>query len=120
MSLELTLSSIIFFVLAFGIAGVFIATKFLGPRNPNHKIKNLVYESGITNPVGSPDAPFSVKFYIVAILFVIFDVEIAFMLPWAVNVRELGYFGIFEMFLFITLLFAGLIYIYLKKALKWH
>lgn len=63
---------------------------------------------------------FSVKFYLVAILFVLFDVEIIFMFPWAVNVRELGFFGLFEMFTFMLLLLGGLIYIYKIKALKWQ
>jgi len=120
MNLEITLASVIFFVLTFGIAGIFLATKFLGPNDNSNKTKNLVYESGITNPIGGVDTPFSVKFYLVAILFVILDIEITFMLPWSINVRDLGFYGLIEMFLFVGLLFIGLIYIYLKKALSWH
>jgi NADH-quinone oxidoreductase subunit A len=119
MSTELVFASVLFVLIGITIIGVFLLTKYLGPQNTNNKNKNLVYESGITNPVGGTKIKFSVKFYLVAILFVIFDVEIIFMFPWAVNVVELSYLGLFEMFTFMALLFAGLIYIYKKKALLW-
>jgi NADH-quinone oxidoreductase subunit A len=112
-------ASTLFVTIAIALGVVFILTKFLGPNETDNKEKNTIYESGITNPVGSTKIFFSVKFYLVAILFVIFDVEVLFMLPWAVNVRELGMFGLIEMFTFIGLLFAGLIYLYRKGALKW-
>lgn len=120
MSLELTLASIIIFILSLAIPILFLATKKLGPSNMHNSTKNLPYESGITNPYGGSDGRFSVKFYLVAIMFVIFDVEIIFMFPWAVNLRELGMFGIVEMFSFMFLLLSGLIYIYWKKALTWQ
>lgn len=120
MSLELTLASTIIFVLALLIPIIFLATKKLGPSNNTNITKNLPYESGITNPYGSSDGRFSVKFYLVAIMFVLFDVEIMFLFPWAVNLRELGMFGIGEMFSFMFLLLVGLIYIYWKKALTWQ
>ena len=120
MSLELILASVIVFALAAIIPVVFLATRKLGPQSVGNRAKNLTYESGITKPVGGSDGRFSVKFYLVAILFVIFDVEILFMLPWAVNLRELGLFGLLEMFTFMGLLLAGLIYIYWKKALTWQ
>ncbi len=120
MSSELMLSGIILFVLAVGIPIAFLATKSLGPKNPNVKNKNLTYESGVTAPVGKIGSRHNVRFYLVAIIFIIFDVEIIFLFPWAVNVRELGSFGLMEMFLFVSLLFAGLVYVYMKKALKWQ
>jgi len=119
-SLELTLAFSIVSVLVLIIPTLFIMSKKLGPSEKNLKAKNMPYESGITNPIGSSNGRFSVKFYLVAILFVIFDVEIIFMFPWAVNVRELGFFGLFEMFAFMGLLIAGLLYIYRIGALKWQ
>ena len=119
MSTELVFASVLFVFIGIAIIGVFLLTKYLGPNNTSNTNKNLVYESGITNPVGGTKIKFSVKFYLVAILFVIFDVEIILLFPWAVNVVELSYFGLFEMFTFMALLFAGLIYIYKKKALLW-
>jgi len=119
-SLELILASSIIFALVILIPMLFLSTKKLGPQNSGGRAKNLSYESGVTTSVGNTDNRFSVKFYLVAILFVLFDVEIIFMFPWAVNVRELGFFGLFEMFTFMGLLLAGLIYIYKIKALKWQ
>lgn len=119
MSNELLLSSTIFVVIGLILITVFLLTKYIGPQNKNDKAKNTVYESGVSNPVGGTNLRFSVKFYLVAILFVIFDVEIIFMFPWAVNLRTLGFFGLAEMFMFMGLLLAGLVYIYKKKALSW-
>jgi len=119
MSNELLLSATIFVVIGVVIVSVFLLSKFVGPQNKEDKAKNTVYESGVTNPVGGTKLRFSIKFYLVAILFVLFDVEIIFMFPWAVNLRELGLLGLSEMFMFMGLLFAGLIYIYKKKALSW-
>ena len=120
MSTELILASVIFVAIGFILVAVFVLTRFIGPKNENSEMKNTVYESGVTNPIGTTNIRFSVKFYLVAISFLLFDVEIIFMFPWAVNVRELGYFGLFEMFTFVTLLLLGLIYIYRIKALKWQ
>jgi len=119
-SLELTLASSIIFAMVVIIPTLFVLSNKLGPNSKENKQKNLSYESGITNPIGGCDSRFSVKFYLVAILFVLFDVEILFMFPWAVNVRELGYFGLAEMFTFMGLLVAGLVYVYRIGALKWH
>jgi NADH-quinone oxidoreductase subunit A len=119
MSAELILASVIFVSIGLILVGVFMLTKYIGPKNENSKMKNSVYESGVTNPIGNTNIRFSVKFYLVAISFLLFDVEIVFMFPWAVNVLELGYLGLFKMFIFMGLLFAGLIYLYKKKALLW-
>jgi len=119
MSIHLILSSVIFVSIALILVGVFLLTKYLGPNNTKDKLKNMVYESGVSNPIGNTNIRFSIKFYLVAIGFLLFDVEIIFMFPWAVNILELGYAGIVKMFIFIGLLFAGLIYMYKKKALSW-
>jgi NADH-quinone oxidoreductase subunit A len=119
MSTELILASVIFVAIGFILVAVFVLTRFIGPKNENSQIKNSVYESGVTNPIGTTNIRFSVKFYLVAISFLLFDVEIIFMFPWAINILELGYYGLFKMFIFMGLLFAGLIYLYKKKALSW-
>lgn len=120
MTLELMLASSIVALLVVLLPTLFLLSKKLGPSNTQNKAKNSVYESGISAPVGNSESRFSAKFYVVAILFVLFDVEIIFMFPWAVNVRELSLLGLFEMFTFIGLLLLGLVYIYRIKALSWQ
>ena len=105
MSAELILASVIFVSIGLILISVFILTKYIGPKNVNSEIKNSVYESGVTTPIGTTNIRFSVKFYLVAISFLLFDVEIVFMFPWAVNVLELGYLGLFKMFVFMGLTF---------------
>ncbi|WP_343531014.1 NADH-quinone oxidoreductase subunit A [Pedobacter sp.] len=94
------------------------ATHLLGPkRKTNDKL--TTFESGI-KVIGNARQPFSIKYFLVAILFVLFDVEVIFMYPWAVNFRELGWNGVIEMFIFMGTLLLGFIYILKKKALDWH
>jgi NADH-quinone oxidoreductase subunit A len=93
-------------------------THLLGPKR-NTKIKNEAFECGIES-VGNARTPFSIKYFLVAILFVLFDVEVIFMYPWAVNFKELGVFGLWEMFAFMGLMIVGLIYIIKKGALNWE
>ncbi|MCL4131931.1 UNVERIFIED_CONTAM: hypothetical protein GTU68_060329 [Idotea baltica] len=91
-------------------------SKLLGPFRPN-KIKSSAYESGM-DPVGTAHERFSVKFYLVAMLFILFDIEVVFMYPWAVQYRQL-LDGIIEMLVFVVILFVGYIYVYKKEGLKW-
>ncbi len=91
--------------------------RFLGPNRPN-KEKLSTYESGMP-PTRSARERFSVKYYMVAVLFILFDIEVIFLYPWAVNFRVLGMFGYIEMILFILILFVGYIYILKKGALQW-
>jgi len=97
-------------------------SQILGPLRANKK-KNSVYESGM-DPVGSAHERFSVKFYLVAMLFILFDIEVVFMYPWAVQFRQLmtayGWFPLIEMLIFMAILFVGYIYIYKKGGLKWN
>ncbi|NPA74098.1 MAG: NADH-quinone oxidoreductase subunit A [Epsilonproteobacteria bacterium] len=120
MSQELLLSGSIILLISLLIPILFLLTKNLGPRNSDVKNKNITYESGVTYHIGDISNRHNIRYYLVAIIFVIFDVEIIFLFPWAVNVRELGGFGIVEMFLFIFLLLAGLAYVYMKRAIKWQ
>lgn len=91
--------------------------EWLGPRNPNDE-KLSTYESGM-QPIRSARERFSVKYYMVAVLFILFDIEVIFLYPWAVNFRELGVFGYVEMVLFIAILLIGYLYILKKGALQW-
>lgn len=95
-----------------------VATHFLGPkRKTNDKL--TTFEAGVKS-VGNARQPFSIKYFLVAILFVLFDIEVIFMYPWAVNFRELGWDGVIEMFIFMATLLLGFIYIIKKKALDWN
>lgn len=89
----------------------------LGARRPT-RVKQEPYESGMV-PLGDTRARFSVKFYIVAILFILFDIETIFLIPWAVSFRRLGLFGFVEGLIFILVLGVGLIYVWKKGALEW-
>ncbi len=102
--------------LGFGVVNIIVA-EYIGPRRPN-KEKNSTYESGI-EPIKSARERFSVKFYMVAMIFILFDIEVVFMYPWAVQFKTLGSVGYIAMVLFMVLLFAGYIYIVKKGALKW-
>ncbi|MBC7614985.1 MAG: NADH-quinone oxidoreductase subunit A [Pedobacter sp.] len=93
------------------------ATHFLGPKRKTSD-KLSTFEAGV-KVVGNARQPFSIKYFLVAILFVLFDVEVIFMYPWAVNFRELRWNGIIEMFIFMGTLLLGFIYILKKKALDW-
>lgn len=98
-------------------AGLLGAGVLLGKRVKN-KVKATPYECGIT-PQGSAKERFSVKFYLVGMLFILFDIEAIFLYPWAVVYRDLKLFGFFEMLLFIGLVLAGFFYIWKKGALDW-
>lgn len=106
-------------VVALGFVGVtFMATHLLGPkRDTKEKLES--FECGIESH-GNARLPFSIKYFLTAILFVLFDVEVIFFYPWAVNFQALGVAGFFKMFLFIAPLLLGFIYIWKKGALKWE
>ncbi|MGI6639648.1 MAG: NADH-quinone oxidoreductase subunit A [Desulfobulbus sp.] len=116
---ELVLSVIALFGLALLVPLIMLATVVLGPRADN-AAKHAPYESGIKRMIGLAEQKFSVKFYLLAILFLLFDIEIVFMYPWAVGLRELGWFGFIEMITFMLLLLTGLIYIIKKGVLNWR
>jgi NADH-quinone oxidoreductase subunit A len=119
MSTELVFSAAALIGLAALVPCLMVMTGILGPRSKG-KVKNEAYESGIGPIIGTVDQKFSVKFYLLAILFLIFDIEAVFMYPWAVSVRELGWFGFTEMVVFMLLLLTGLIYILKKGVLNWR
>lgn len=107
------------FVVAAGFIGfVMVVTHWLGPKR-NTKTKLETFECGI-DVQGNARTPFSIKYFLVAILFVLFDVEVIFMYPWATNFRQLGIMGIVEMFTFISIFLVGFFYIIKKGALDWE
>jgi NADH-quinone oxidoreductase subunit A len=112
--------------LAFGFCGIFtVLAVVVGPRRLT-AAKNLPFECG-SEPIGSPRGRYSVRFYQVAILFLVFDIEAAFMYPWAVLYRDLSIsvtgamslFGFTEMFIFVSILGVALAYVWRKKAIGW-
>ena len=107
-----------FLVAAGFVVTTMVASHFLGPKRKS-KIKLDTFECGIESQ-GNARIPVSIKYFLVAILFVLFDVEVIFMYPWAVNFKELGVQGLLEMFLFMGLLLTGFFYIIRKGALKWE
>ena len=100
------------------VVGTIIMPGQLGPKR-NSKVKDENFECGIES-VGNARIPFSVKYFLVAILFVLFDVEVIFLYPWAINFKSLGIEGMIKMVIFMMLLLIGFFYIIKKKALEWE
>lgn len=106
-------------VVAGGFAAIALTVSaLLGPRRPN-PAKDAPYESGIA-PLGDARRRFPVQFYVIAVLFILFDVEVILMYPWAVAARRLGLFGLIEMAIFIVILLVGFIYAWKNDAFKWQ
>jgi NADH-quinone oxidoreductase subunit A len=94
-----------------------LLAKLVRPENPN-RTKLMAYECGV-DPIGDSRQRYTVRFYIVAILFVVFDVETIFLFPWAVQFKALGVFGLVEMLIFLAILIVGYVWIWKKGALEW-
>ncbi|MES2566046.1 MAG: NADH-quinone oxidoreductase subunit A [Bacteroidota bacterium] len=110
---------VLMFIVALGfVVTTMLASHWLGPKRKT-KIKLESFECGIESE-GNARLPFAIKYFLVAILFVLFDIEVIFMYPWAVNFKELGMLGVIEVFTFIILLLVGFYYMLSKKALKWE
>jgi NADH-quinone oxidoreductase subunit A len=108
----------IFLLVAFLIsAGTLVVASLIRPKNP-FPTKVMPYECGI-DPVDDARKRYTIRFYIVAILFVVFDVETIFLFPWAVQFKLLGMFGFVEMLVFLGILIVGYIWIWKKGALEW-
>jgi len=110
-------------ILMFLVVGILFAGSTIGlstlivPRRRN-AAKNAAYECGV-EPVGNARGRFTIKFYLVAVLFILFDIEAVFLYPWAVTFKQLGLYGLVEMVVFIVILFVGYVYLLQKKALEW-
>ena len=110
---------LVMLVVAIAMAILFVTLSgIFGPKRYD-KVKFDAYECGV-DPFTSATVRVSVKFYLVAILFILFDLESAFLYPWAVLFRSLGLFGFVEMLVFLGILLAGLIYVWKKGALEWQ
>ena len=117
--MEAYLGLLITFGLAALIAGGFLLAGFaFGPKNPSPE-KAIPFECGV-DPFELPSGRFAVKFYLVAMLFIIFDVELVFLFPWAVLARDLGLFGFIQMLIFLAVLSLALAYAWREGALEWE
>lgn len=105
-------------VIAIVVAAALVAISFLLGKRVRDRVKDSPYESGMA-PTGTARERFSVKFYLVAIVFILFDIEAVFLYPWAVVYRELKLFGFVEMLIFVILILSGFFYIWKKGALDW-
>ena len=95
-----------------------VAGHLFGPHRPTER-KSVPYESGMI-PIGPGTRRMPVRFYLIAVLFILFDIEVVFFLPWAVVFRSLGVFGLVEMVIFITILLVGFVYAWKKGTLEWE
>jgi NADH-quinone oxidoreductase subunit A len=110
---------LIFIFIASGISlAMFVASLIVGPSNPDAE-KLSAYECGF-DAFSDAHSKFDVRFYLVAILFIIFDLEIAFLFPWAISLGEIGLFGFWSMMTFLGVLTVGFIYEWNKGALDWE
>ena len=101
------------------LAGLLVTLSLaLGPRRPSAR-KLTPYESGMA-PIGEAQRRLPVRFYLVAVLFILFDIEIIFLLPWAVTFRQLGLFGLAEVLVFMVILIVGYYWVWKKGALEWE
>jgi NADH-quinone oxidoreductase subunit A len=110
---------LIHLLIAIGLAGLLTALSVaIGWRRPS-RTKQQAYECGM-EPTGDAREPFSVKFYLVAMVFILFDVEAIFLYPWAYIFRSLRWYGFVEMMIYIAILLVGYLYLWKKGALDWH
>ncbi len=110
---------LLYFILGSVFVGIaLIAAALIRPSRPN-PIKNSTYECGEI-PIGEPWVRFNVRFYVIALVFLLFDVEIVFLLPWAVVFKQLGWFAFMEMVVFVVILLFGFAYVLGKGDLDWE
>lgn len=106
-------------VLGIGLSIIIVTLSYLVGKHRRSAVKGQSYECGIT-PVGDAEHRFSVKFYLVAIIFILFDIEAVFLIPWAVEMRQLKLFGFFEMLVYMAIVLAGFYYIWTKGVIDWN
>ena len=105
-------------LIAMALAAGLLTVSYLLGKKVRNRVKDMPYESGIT-PTGDARQRFSVKFYLVGMLFILFDIEAIFLYPWVVVYRDLKMFGFVEMLIFVILILSGFFYIWKKGALDW-
>src|ERR1700690_2011255 len=111
-------SLLLMFILAAGLAGLLIPVSTIVGRHKQTRKKAQPYECGM-KPTGDARQPFSVHFYMVALIFILFDIEAIFLYPWALVFHDLKVFGFVEMLLYIIILLVGYIFLWKKGALEW-
>ena len=107
----------VFLATAVALIAIGLGTIF-GPKKES-AAKSMPYESGM-NPYGEGTRRMPIRFYLIAVLFILFDIEVVFFLPWAITFRQLGLFGLVEMVIFIVILLVGYVYAWKKGALEWE
>jgi NADH-quinone oxidoreductase subunit A len=112
------LPELLFLVVAIGFAGGTILLSSLIVPQRRNRVKMSPYECGV-EPVGTARERFTIRFYLTAVLFILFDIEAVFLYPWAVAFKQLGLFGLIEGLLFIAILLVGYLYVLKKRALDW-
>ncbi len=115
---ELYFPVVVQVIIAIAVAAGLIGASTLLGKRAKSPLKDTPYESGMA-PVGSARERFSVKFYLVGMVFILFDIEAVFLFPWVVVFRELKFFGLAEMFVFVALVLVGFFYVYKKGVLEW-
>jgi NADH:ubiquinone oxidoreductase subunit 3 (subunit A) len=113
------LAILIYFLFSFALASLLIFLSFIfGPQKPDAE-KISAYECGF-DPFDDARGKFDIRFYLVAILFIIFDLEVTFLFPWAVTLSKIGFFGFWTMMIFLIILTIGFVYEWQKGALEWE
>ena len=110
---------LIFLLIAIGFGAVsLLVGRLIRPNNP-YRDKDAPYECGVP-PINDARERISIRYYVIAMLFLVFDVEVVFLYPWAVDFRRLGLFGLVEMLIFLVILIIGYVYGWKKEALEWE
>jgi NADH-quinone oxidoreductase subunit A len=110
---------LLYMIIAAGLVGVIVLLSELVGKKKHTYQKDLPYECGM-DPIGDARARYHVRFYVIAMFFIVFDIEAVFLYPWAVVFKDLGWFGFWEMTTFILVLVVGLVYVWGKGALEWE
>lgn len=110
---------LIYMVIAAGLVGLIVLLSELLGKKKHFPSKDMPYECGM-DPIGDARTRYHVRFYVIAMFFIVFDVEAIFLYPWGVVFKQLGWFGFVEMAIFIFVLVAGLVYVWGKGALEWE
>jgi len=110
---------LVYLLIAVGLVGVIVLMSELLGKKRHTPAKDLPYECGM-DPIGDARHRYTVRFYVIAMFFVVFDIEAIFLYPWGVIFRSLGWFGLVEMAIFIGILVVGLAYVWGKGALEWE
>jgi NADH-quinone oxidoreductase subunit A len=110
---------LIYLIIVIGLIGMIVLLSELLGKKKHFPAKDLPYECGM-DPIGDARHRYTVRFYVIAMFFIVFDIEAIFLYPWAVIFKSLGWFGFVEMLVFIAVLVVGLVYVWGKGALEWE